>query len=134
MAGVTVTVNDGVLTRAAQLAFRRAVQELEAALPAAHERDVYTWDQQTRRANGDTVGSPRDVVDRGTLRDSQQPAQYAGPFAARIDWTAEYAAATYLGAVFKTRKDTRPPRNVPRDTLTRLPLHELFQKHLAALL
>lgn len=130
---VSVTLNLGALDRAAHVALRRTVREVERALPEAHEQAVYGWDAQTRRSDGRVVGSPRDVVDTGELRDSQQPATYPSPDTAVIEWLAEHAAATYLGAVMRDGS-SRPARNVPLNTLRALDLGAALQKHLAGLL
>ena len=131
---VTYTLDLAPLEAGLNLAFRRTVQELERALPAAHSEPIYTWDQQTRRRNGEVAVSPRDVVDLGTLRDSQQPAAYSGPLAARITWDADHAAAVYLGAVFRKRELSLPARNVPLRTLTQLNLPARYARWLGALL
>ncbi|MBZ9753004.1 hypothetical protein K7W42_19380 [Deinococcus sp. HMF7604] len=131
---MTTTLNLRALERPAQLAFQRTVREVEQALPAAHEDAVYGWDQQTRRRNGEVAGSPRNVVDTGELRDSQQPARYTSPLNAVIEWTADHAAATYLGAVFRKREASRPARNVPANTLRKLNPAALFAGHLRRLL
>ena len=37
----------------------------------AIEATMWQWDRVTHRSNGQVVGSPRDIVDTGALRDSQ---------------------------------------------------------------
>lgn len=134
MGAVTTVLNLGNLDRKVALAFRRTVREVEAEAVAAHDATIWGWSGQTRRENGETAGSPRNVVDLGTLRDSQQPAQYSGPLAARISWDAQYAAAVYLGAVFRKREYSMPARNVPRYALQKVNVPATFDRHLQALL
>lgn len=126
---VRVTLSLAQFERQLHRAFKATVRDVERALPAAHDRQVYGWNQQTRRRNGETVGSPRDVRDTGALARSQQPAQYSDPTTARITWTADHAAAVYLGAVFRKRELSLPARNVPRDTLQAMNLPALFVQH-----
>jgi len=51
-----------------------ASEEVESKLPSvlnrAMESPIWDWTGITRRKNGSTVGSPRDIVDTGRLRDS----------------------------------------------------------------
>ena len=56
--------------------FRAAFEEMAIAFGATAQ-DVLTseewgWPRQTRRQNGSVVGSPRDIIDTGELRDSYQ--------------------------------------------------------------
>jgi hypothetical protein len=52
-------------------AFTIAAFALDGEFKDAIEDPIYEWPRVTRRTNGQVVGSPRDIVDRGTLRDSQ---------------------------------------------------------------
>ncbi|UQN10369.1 hypothetical protein [Deinococcus sp. QL22] len=127
-----MTVDLGAFDRKVGLAFRRTVRDVEVAARAAHDEVIWGWSGSTRRENGSTASSPRNVVDLGTLRNSQQPAVYAG-LSARVVWTAEHAAATYLGAVFRKRAYSLPARNVPRYALQKVNLVASFDRHLRAL-
>lgn len=124
----------GALDRKVGLAFRRTVQAVETRARDAHDEVIWGWSGQTRRENGETAGSPRNVVDSGALRDSQEPAQYLSPLTARITWTAEHAAAVYLGAVFRKREYSLPARNVPRYALQEVNVPATFTRHLRELL
>ncbi|WP_156372535.1 hypothetical protein [Deinococcus sp. Leaf326] len=92
---------------------RGVAEEFAEACDAAFDDPVWGWTGTTRRQNGETVGSPRNIVDTGTLRDSRQPVEMAGA-SARLTWAADHAAATFLGAVFKDRAASLPARNLPR--------------------
>ncbi len=47
-------------------------ERLDGEFRAAIEAEVYGWDRETVRSGGETVGSPRDIVDTGELRESQE--------------------------------------------------------------
>lgn len=135
MGSVTARTDFRALDAHTEDAFRVVVRAVEVQARAAHEDPVWGWNGETRRRNGMTVGSPRDVVDQGTLRDSQQPAQYANSgtgYSARIAWDAEHAAAVYLGAVFRKRAYSLPARNVPRYALQQVDVLATFTRALRA--
>lgn len=52
-------------------AFAAMADGLNQAFKDAIESPIYTWDRFTSRRNGELVGSPRNIVDTGSLRDSQ---------------------------------------------------------------
>jgi hypothetical protein len=52
-------------------AFREMATDLDQAFTTAIESPIWDWPRTTQRSNGETVGSPRNIVDEGTLRDSQ---------------------------------------------------------------
>jgi hypothetical protein len=60
------------------------------------ETEQWRWDGYTLRRNGDLVGSPRDIVDEGELRDSQQDPVY-GDGVAVIEWSADHAIDVHNG-------------------------------------
>lgn len=91
---------------------RGAAEEFAEACDAAFDDPVWGWTGTTRRHNGETVGSPRNIVDTGALRDSRQPPEVAGANAS-LTWNADYAAATFLGAVFRDRAASLLARNLP---------------------
>ncbi|WP_339096192.1 hypothetical protein WDJ50_02565 [Deinococcus sp. VB142] len=109
-------------------AFEATVQDFADACQDAFEHPAYAWPATTRRRNGEVVSSPRNIVDMGTLRDSQQPPQFAGN-SARISWTAGHAAAVFLGAVYRKRDYSMPARNLPRDTARAFDWRAAFAKH-----
>jgi len=43
----------------------------DSAFQSSIQDDRWYWDRETRRQNGQIVASPRDIVDTGSLRDSQ---------------------------------------------------------------
>lgn len=128
---VRTSLNPKALDRAAARAFRKTVNQVESELTRAFDKPVWDWDGQTQRRNGEVAGSPRNIVDSGKLRDSQQPAQYTGPLNAQVVWTAPHAPAVFLGAVYRTRQYSLPARNLPRRVLNELDLGRIFQQRLA---
>lgn len=67
-ATIAVRVQQG---QSIDLAFRAAANQLNQAFTDAIESEIWEWPRSTDRRNGETVSSPRDIVDRGELRDSQ---------------------------------------------------------------
>ena len=73
------------------------------------ESEKWAWtDKTTKRRNGRDAGNPRDIVDTGELRDSQEgPAVANGGLSQGFKWTAPYA---YLS---KRRLHGQQGRQVP---------------------
>lgn len=86
-----VTVNSRPIKLAAQKAFKDTVLILEGEFTKAITDPVYPWP---------TGESPRDIVDTGTLRRSQQY-RIDGKLTAFFIWNTEYAAAVHNGAVLR---------------------------------
>jgi hypothetical protein len=84
------------LNGAIDKAFKATVNQYAESCQDAIEAPIWDWDGYTLRKNGDLVGSPRDIVDEGELRDSQQEPQYSGD-TALIEWTAEHATNVWTG-------------------------------------
>ena len=61
----------------------------------------FGWPNETRRKNGQIVGSPRDIVDTGNFASSQTPGKVVGSKNSRyslvFQWRARYALAILLG-------------------------------------
>jgi hypothetical protein len=53
-----------------QSAFEALNYELGDKFAEMIESPIWEWDKTTFRSNGEVVGSPRDIVDTGNLRDS----------------------------------------------------------------
>lgn len=51
-------------------AFDKTVEDLKKAFTETIESPIFYYPTKTYRQNGEVVTSPRDIVDRGTLRDS----------------------------------------------------------------
>jgi hypothetical protein len=92
----------GSLRALAEDSARRATQivmgELSAALQQSFTAPVWAWPRPTVRSGGVTVGSPRNIIDTATLRQSHTWAM-SGPYQATYSWSAQYASVVHDGAV-----------------------------------
>lgn len=105
------------LQRGADQALETAVKEAGSAIRQSFEDPVYSWPGVTKRRNGSTVGTRRNVVDLGELQRSQTPPIRVGVGHYQIQWLSDHAAAVFLGAVYKRRAYVLPARNVPLNAL-----------------
>lgn len=116
--GVKVTgvkVATGFTSRtqqAAEAAARIVFPELNSAFQAALYAPVWKWDRKTIRSGGKEVESPRNIVDRGTLRASNSFT--VDGLTATFKWSVGYATAVHYGANIhpwgdKTRKKVDLP-------------------------
>lgn len=62
---------------------------------------IFSWPNETKRKNGETVTSPRDIIDTRALYDGFLY-NLVGTRKAKFEWTAEHSAAVHNGAVFKS--------------------------------
>lgn len=95
---VRVTANSGLRGRAeaaAKKAAEAAMRELFAAMQQSFTAKAWAWPGTTQRRVG-TVGSPRNIIDIGNLRQSGSY-QMTGPYSARFTWSANYATAVHEG-------------------------------------
>lgn len=106
-------------------------RELGPQLRTEIETEQFAWPRQTKRRSGRTVSSPRDIVDLGTFRDSQQleaPARNRLRFVwdPRARNGFRYGGLLYTGYV--TSKGTAVPgRNWMKPALDRKPLARFFR-------
>ena len=86
----------GEMDRMLQQIARKTFIELFARYQASFNPPAWSWPRETRRRVG-VVGSPRNIVDLGTLR---QSGTYSFPDAYSIEarWSADYATAVHEGA------------------------------------
>lgn len=83
---------------ASEKAAKAVFQILNARFQAALAAPVYAWDLGTTiRSNGQEVGSPRNIVDTGLLRQSNTGPEIDG-LRAKFRWRVPYAAAVHEGA------------------------------------
>lgn len=108
-----VHLNDEEIMAAMTEPFMQANEILGRAFQARFDMWIWTWPGQTQRRAGAPVGSPRNIVDLGHLRDSYEfqriPHAPGGP-EYEHGWSAEYAMAVHEGAVFRNRRYTMPGR------------------------
>ncbi len=110
-----VNLKRAAVRRALEAAFETTVRDYGQQMGLTFKLAVFDYPRTTRRKNGDTVGSPRDVYDLGGLSDSQS-VQKVSSTAFKFEWKAPYAAVTFLGGTTKTGL-VIPARNVPHKTL-----------------
>lgn len=98
----------------------------------------FDWPRQTRRRNGSTVGSPRDIVDTGNFLRSQRR-DYPNATTLQFSWDAKSDNGfMYAGAILEgyVRTGTRPDgtsistpvpgRNWIKPALDKYPLNAFF--------
>lgn len=125
---VRLALNLQALDRAADRALGHVAEDLDAALHDQLNNPEWGWPGQTRRKSGGTAGTTRDIVDTGALEDSQQ-LQQVGKLHWQVTWDAPYAAAVFLGAVFKKRRYSMPARNIAAVALRDFNVAERFAAH-----
>lgn len=84
---------------------------------------LWNWPHTTRRHNGETVSSPRNIVDTGELRGSLQPPEVAG-YAVRLTWDSEHAQKVFEG------EPGKPARNLPMFVALNFDFPAAFLRHL----
>jgi hypothetical protein len=96
--------------RTSEKAAAAIFQILNARFQAALAAPVYEWNPgvNTTRSNGQTVGSPRNIVDTGLLRQSNTGPEING-LRVRYRWNAPYAVAVHEGAQLENGT-VLPPR------------------------
>lgn len=110
-------------------ALKRAVDDLAEALSKQFTAVHWAWPAPTERHNGEVAGTLRDLVDSGALQRSQTRPERVSALHYRIRWTEPYAAAVFLGAVFKTRQGSLPARNIAYGAFQTFNLAEHFAHH-----
>jgi len=99
-------------TQAAEAAARIVFPELNSAFQAALGSKAWDWPRVTIRSNGQEVGSPRNIVDNGTLRASNSFTMNG--LTATFKWSVGYATAVHYGANIHPWGDKdRPKVNLP---------------------
>jgi hypothetical protein len=112
--GVKVTgvkVSTGFSSRtaqAAETAARIVFPELNSAFQAALGSKAWDWPRVTIRSNGQEVGTPRNIVDRGTLRASNSFTMNG--LTATFKWSVGYATAVHYGASIHPWGDKDRPK------------------------
>jgi hypothetical protein len=96
-------------------AFRNTTKELDKGYRDLFNKPFWNWNGTTKRSSGRTVGSPRNVVDTGELRDSQDfqtTSNSPTRIRVRFSWRSEHALPVFLGVTYKNGH-VAPARNVP---------------------
>lgn len=88
------------------------------------EREQFSWPRETRRRNRTVVSSPRNIVDLGGLRRSQERIRTSAT-ELTYRWNAPYAALVLTG--YETNRGTIVPgRNWIKPALDARPLDAFF--------
>lgn len=96
---IKVTVNTNMQARAeaaAKQAAEALAGELFASMQQSFTAKAWEWPGTTERGGGSTVGSPRNIIDVGNLRQSGSY-RMVGPYKAEFRWSAAYATAVHEG-------------------------------------
>lgn len=102
-------------TRAAETAAKVGFAELNGRFQDAIGSKVWSWPRQTVRVNNKAVGSPRNIVDTGAMRQSNLFTMLT-PLSAEFRWTTNYASFVHEGAMIRPYGNPRakpvlaPPR------------------------
>lgn len=91
---------ESAMKRAAGLALKAIVPVLDRQFTEEIQTVEWGWPGETKRKNGSTVNSPRDIIDTGDLMRSQQN-QKINNFTWRFTWDVEYSTLVHNGAVLK---------------------------------
>ena len=101
---------------------RQAMNWAEEDFRREIEETKWDWPRETKRRNKTTVDSPRDIVDLGGLRDSQQRENMSNDRTAFV-WTGgeskAYALEVHDGYTSKAGNRV-PARAFTEDTISRL--------------
>lgn len=113
---------DGAFSRVFERAMDWADEDFKNEIETVKWPANGSWPNETQRRNGDTVGSPRDIVDMGGLRDSQKRENQT-EFTTDFVWTGgdgkEYALEVHDGYASKGGRRL-PARPFTEDTVFRL--------------
>lgn len=116
-------------------AWERYSQRLEAQFTKEIGTKQFSWPSEYKTTRGsynrkgkgrESVGSPRDIIDSGALRQSIQRTQ-TGRFAYRFSWNVDYSLYVLKG--YRTRAGNQmPPRDWITPALFKLPPLNTLQK------
>jgi len=107
----------GELSGMLQKISRETLAELFGRYQASFNPSAWNWPRETQRRVG-TVGSPRNIVDTGTLRQSGTYT-FSDSYSMEARWSANYATAVHEGARLRngTILPARPWTDAVRGTV-----------------
>lgn len=130
-----IEIDGSSIEQRLEQAFASYTQRLEAQFTKEIGTKQFNWPSTYKTTRGsynrkgkgrESVGSPRDIVDSGALRQSIQRSQ-SGPFAYRFTWNVDYSLYVLKG--YRTSKGNQmPPRNWIKPALAKLPPLQTLQK------
>jgi hypothetical protein len=98
---------------------------LDQQLKEEIKTERYTWPGETRRRNGDLVGSPRDIVDTGVFLRSQRRRRI-NLTTIRFEWGGS-GGVTYAGFIYQgIPGKAYPARDWIKPALDALPIGSFF--------
>ena len=105
---------------------------LDKQLKEEIKTERYSWPGETRRRNGSTAGSPRDIVDTGAFLRSQRR-QRINLTTIRFDWGGS-GGVTYAGYIYQVIPGKNyPARDWIKPALDALPIGPYFAREWARL-
>jgi len=124
---MTIKIDIAKLDRAIAAAFEETAKELNDSFHQSIIDPKWKWDRVTIRRSGEVAGSPRNIVDLGTLRDSQDFKITANT--ALYTWNVPYSLYVQYG--YTTKSGTVVAgRDWVEDGLSAIDLGKVFAKKL----
>ena len=130
-----IEINANLIEDRLERAWERYSQRLEAQFTKEIGTKQFSWPSEYKTTRGsynrkgkgrESVGSPRDIIDSGALRQSIQRTQ-TGKFAYRFSWNVDYSLYVLKG--YRTRAGNQmPPRDWITPALFKLPPLNTLQK------
>ena len=123
-----VNINDAVLRGKAIKALDEYAAKIGDEFQDQIESEKWAWtDKTTKRRNGRDAVNPRDIVDTGELRDSQEgPTVANGGLSQGFRWTAPYAYIVQKG----TGQPYYPGRDWVAGALKALPFPQFIARRM----
>jgi len=132
---VRIEIDATLIEDRLERAWERYSQRLEAQFTKEIGTKQFSWPTEYRTTRGsynrkgkgrESVGSPRDIIDSGALRQSIQRTQ-TGKFAYRFSWNVDYSLYVLKG--YRTSAGNQmPPRDWITPALFKLPPLNTLQK------
>ena len=124
---MSIKIDTAKLDRAIAAAFEETAKELNDSFHQSIIDPKWKWDRVTVRRSGEVVSSPRNIVDLGTLRDSQDFKITANKVL--YTWNVPYSLYVQYG--YTTRSGTVVAgRDWVEDGLSAIDLGKVFAKKL----
>lgn len=94
----------------------------------------FSWSGRlTQRRNGETVGSPRNIVDTGAFLRSQRASTKSSAAGTEITFTWGNAAVSYAGIILQGKGPTYPARDWIQKAVDAQPFQSFFAREWAKL-
>lgn len=120
---VSAFLDEQSLTRRVGQIVTKYATALDRQLKEEIKAPVYRWPGPTKRRNGATVTSPRDIVDTGAFLRSQVRRRVD---ATTVKFTWGNEAVTYAGIILKGKGNNYPARDWISRAFDKLPFDRFF--------